>query len=331
MTAMRFLHLAGRRLVIVVVVAALAFVVAGGYAYAQPIQYRAQSTVFVARVFPSGAAGVDSAVADFETVMGLAQVRRAVAAKTGASTDALASALRFHRVGGSSALQVSFHSSSRDRAANVVTTASQAALSTLAQQQLDGAREAVAASQPAVDAALKDVQTFQQNLGVADLEVEYQARQQELLNLENQLANAGRLQVQSINAQITTETAEVNRLAAARPQFQQLQDKLTQARASLDGASGALVDAQGRIAAANSPTVITTPEVTKQSRLLPVLRASLITALVAVLLGIGLYTLVDWLTEDRERRTAEDVAAEPSLGVPALGRDTPGQERAAPA
>ena len=114
-------------------------------------------------------------------------------------------------------------------------------------------------------------------------------------------------------------------------QFQQLQDKLTQARASLDGASGALVDAQGRIAAANSPTVITTPEVTKQSRLLPVLRASLITALVAVLLGIGLYTLVDWLAEDRERRTAEDVATEPSLGVPALGRDAPGQERAAPA
>ena len=75
MTALRFLHLTGRRLLVVVVLAAIAAVLFGGYEFRQPRRYKAETTVFVTRVFPADPTAIDSAVDDFETVMGLAQVR----------------------------------------------------------------------------------------------------------------------------------------------------------------------------------------------------------------------------------------------------------------
>ncbi len=293
MTALRYLHLTGKRFLVVLVLAALAAAVFATYQARKPVRYQAQTTVFVTRVFPSDPSAIDSAVDDFETVIGLPQVRRAVAASSGTSVGALASGLKFHRIGTSSAEQVTFRAPNAAVASNVVLTASHEALTTLAQQQLDGAREAVAAAQPVANSALSALVAFQRDLGVTDFTAEYQAHQQALLNLENQLATASPGRIAALNGQILSETAAVNRLAAAQPQYQQLQNALSQDNATLDSASKALIDAQARVAAASSSTTVTAPTVSTASRLLPVVRAGVIAAVIVVLLGIGLYSLVD--------------------------------------
>jgi hypothetical protein len=314
MTAVRRLHLGGWRAVAVATVALLALLIAAGYAYSRPRRYRAQSTVFVTRVFPADASAVDSDVADFQTVVALAQVRQTVSAKTGVPVSALSSGLSFQRLGGSSALQASFQDTGRARAAQVVTLASQTALATIAQQQLDNAREAVAAAQPAATSALRAVTSFEQSLGVADFTVEYQARQQELLTLENQVANAPPAQAAALDQQLTTEMSAVNRLAGYQPAFERLQGQLTQAQATLDTANTALVDAEGRVGAATSPTVVTPAVATPQSRLRPSVRAGVIAAIVAVVLGIALFAGVDALSggSGAPLGSGDDAAPQPS-------------------
>jgi hypothetical protein len=311
-----------------VVLAAIAFAIAAAYEYTRPVQYKAQSTVFVTRVLPSDPTTVDSAVDDFQTAIGLAQVRRSVGAQVGVRSGSLGPLPTLSRLGSSSAVQVSYQSSDAARSSHVVTTASRTALMTLAEEQLDGAREAVSAAQPAADGALRAVVSYEQGLGVTDLNGEYQTRQQALLDLENQLANATPAQVPTLNARIVGETAAVNRLGAALPEYQQLLNRLTQARTTLDTASNALVDAQARVAGASAPTTVTTPSVTKMSRVLPVVRAGVIAALIVLVLGCGLYALVDNVSRPRPLAPDDAVPAVPSATV-APAEET-GAERTAP-
>jgi hypothetical protein len=287
--------LAPRRVVSILLVAAVAATLAAGLTLRRAQQYTVQTTVFVGRILPATGADVDSSIADFETVIRLPQVIAAVVKQTGVSTANVTSGVSFQRVGASSAVQVSFHASSAASAANVVITASHQALVTLAQQQVDGATEGVNAAQAAATSAQTAVTALDQRLGVVNLQDDYQSQQQDLFNLENQLASAGPGQSSGLTNLISQRTARLNTLGAALPEFQQLSDNLTQATSTLNTANQTLTDAKGKLNAASSPTIVTTPNVIKQSRVGLLARVVSATTVAVLLLGLGLFAITDWM------------------------------------
>jgi hypothetical protein len=289
------MHLSRRRAALLAFPTVVAVAVAGAVALRQPRQYAAQTTVFVGRVLPATRADVDSSISDFETVIRLPDVVRAVAQQTGVASRTISRGVKFARVVGSSAVMVSFHGQDAKRAAAVVTAASHAALVTLAQQQVDGANERVAAAQAAADTARSAITSINQRLGVADLQVQYLADQQDLLNLDNQVVSAPSGHVATLNSLIALRTQELDRLARGLPEYEQQSDKLTEATSALGTATQALTDARGKLDAAGSPTIVTLPKVTKQSRLVRLARAFVVTAVTVILLGLVLFIVVDWL------------------------------------
>ena len=273
---------------IVLLVATVAFVASAGRSVLAGQQHDVNTTVFVARVLPGSSTGdVDASIADFITVLGLPIVRDPVSSQTGVSTSKLRS-LHVDRIQTSSAVDISFTSSDADLAARVVTASARQGLRTLAQQQVDAATEAANSARAADDAALQAISEFETGLGVVDLASEYQLRRQDLLNLQAQAATAPSAGLTEL---VNQRTAEVDRLAAALPQFNQLFDRLTEARAAVADASKALTDAQGKLSAADSPSALTTPHAVTPGRLLPAIRSGLVAFFTVLALGLALALL----------------------------------------
>lgn len=273
---------------IVALVATVALVASAGRSLLQSQQHEVNTTVFVARVLPGTSTGdVDASIADFITVLGLPIVRDPVSAQTGVSTAKLGS-VSVNRIQTSSAVDITFSSSNGDLAARVVTAVARQGLRTLAQQQVDAATEAANSARAADNAALTAISDFESQLGVVELASEYQLRRQDLLNLQAQAATAPSAGLTTLLSQ---RSAEVDRLAAALPQFNQLSDRLTEARSAVANASKALTDAQGKLSAADSPSALTTPHTVTPGRLLPAIRSGLVAFVTVVALGLALALL----------------------------------------
>lgn len=287
--------IARRTIGIVLLVAMAAFLLAATRSVIQGQQHEVNTTVFIARVLPGSSTGdVDASIADFVTVLGLPIVRDPVSAEVGVSTAKLKD-VNVNRIQSSSAVDISYASSDKDLAARVVTAVARQGLRTLAQQQVDAATEAVNSARAADDGALKAISDFEGQLGVVDLASEYQLRRQDLLNLQAQAATSPS---SSLTELVNERSAEVDRLAAALPQFNQLDDRLTEARAAVASASKALIDAQGKLSAADSPSALTTPHTVTPGRLLPAIRSGLVAFLTVIVFGL----LLALLQSARQRR-----------------------------
>jgi hypothetical protein len=279
---------ARRTVGIVVLVALAAFLLSATRSVIQGQQHEVNTTVFIARVLPGSSTGdVDASIADFVTVLGLPIVRDPVSTETGVSTSRLED-VSVKRIQSSSAVNITFASSDQDQAARVVTAMARQGLRTLAQQQVGAATEAVNSARAADDAALKAISDFESQLGVVDLASEYQLRRQDLLNLQAQAATSPSA---SLTQLVTQRSAEVDRLAAALPQFNQLDDRLSEARAAVAAASKSLIDAQGKLSGADSPSALTTPHTVDPGRLLPAVRSGLAAFATVLVLGLALALL----------------------------------------
>jgi hypothetical protein len=273
---------------LVILVATIAFVASVGRSVIQDQQHGVNTTVFVARVLPgSSASDVDASIADFITVIGLPIVRDPVSTQTGVSASKLRD-VHVNRIQTSSAVDISYTSSDADLAARVVTAAARQGLRALAQQQVDAATEAANSARAADDAALKAIFDYESSLGVVDLASEYQLRRQDLLNLQAQASTAPSA---ALTALVKQRAADVDRLAAALPQFNQLSDRLSAARTAVADASKALNAAQGKLSAADSPSALTKPHVVTSGRLLPAIRSGLVAFFTVVTLGLALALL----------------------------------------
>ena len=284
------LNLTRRRLGALAVLCILA--VGGGLAYKlqAPATYSATGTVFVARVEPTDSGGsVSTAIAYFETVLKLPGTINRVSTETKISRQALASGLKVSQVTLSPAATVSFTSTSPTDARAAVVAAATLALQTLASQQVDAATDQLTAAQRAVDAAQASVVAFNSALGVSDFGTEYQNEEQNQLNLEDALAAASPQQVGPIQAAIRAQNEQLGRLAAAEPRWQLLDQALTEAQSEYEVAGQALTTAQGYVTAASSPTVLTPPQVTRQSRAALAIRLGLTSGVVMAILGLGVF------------------------------------------
>jgi hypothetical protein len=316
-------HVTPLRVVIVVLVAVVAAgAAAGAVLAAARTSYTAQTTVFVTRVVPTSANGDDTvAIDDFETALRLHQVDDAVARQAHVSSAAVRNGVTLGRQGASSAVKLSYASTSPAVATAVVTSAGRAALATLAQQQVDSATEAVAVAQASATKALTALTNLNQSLSADDVEADYARHSQNLIDLQNQAAvspSAG------LTAAIQSEQALVSRLAAAIPTYVQLKAASDSAQATLASADSQLTDATGRLSAAQSTTVLTTPTVTKTSRASLLVRVGLGAAAAAALIAIALFALADAMGRWRTgpERVAGDSAA-PAVGTWHSGNGAP--------
>jgi hypothetical protein len=321
------LHLSTRRLMVLLVLAALVALAAGATTYLRPVRYAAHSTVFVARVLPNGT-NIDSSVADFETAMRLPEVENTVASQTGVSAAALHSGLGFSRIGASTSVDVSFTSTSQAQASNVVTAAAHQSLLFLAGQQVSAANDQVAGAQKAADSAAADLAALNQKYGVTDIDAEYQTQQQDLLNLDSQLATTSDpTRLAAIQALISQKTTQVTVLAGAHPQWQQVDNQLLQAQTTLNDVQATVTDAQSKLSAAGSPSILTAANLTRQGRLVPVLRLALGSAVVLLILGTGLFLVVDLLAARRRRLADQASGYEPGEELPYRDDVLPGRGR----
>jgi hypothetical protein len=227
-------------------------------------RYVAQTTVFVSRVVPPTNGDVDTSIADFETALRLRQVDDTVAGDTYVSAASVRSGIAVSRLASSSTVRVSFSSGSPSVASAVVVSAAHAALTTLAQQQLDAGIESVNAAQLTAGKALDSLSQLNQSVQADDVEADYARHSQNLITLQNQEAVSPSV---GLVAEIASERAVVAKLAGAVPQYLQLKSASDSAQATLATANEVLTGASGLLNAARSPSVLTAPTTSRASRI----------------------------------------------------------------
>jgi hypothetical protein len=305
--SLRYLSLTPRRVALAAILSGVAAVGGAAYAYHQPSTYTATSTVFVARVIPDAAgSNVSTVVATFQTALQLPQTVAKVAKESGVPTDSLDSGLKDAEVASSSAVTVSFTDTAPSIASTVVTTATKDALLSLGSQQAYGAQDQVSAAQRALSTAESTIAAFNRVHGTDDFGTQFQEAEQDALNLEDALAAASPQQVPAIETAIHSVQSELNRMSAADPQWQLLDVALTQAQAALQTAEQDYTTAEGNLIAATSPTVLTPPQVTQNSRMSPTVRLGLMSAVVMIALSLGCFAVFGILDRGVERRRLEE-------------------------
>jgi hypothetical protein len=290
--------------------------------------YRAKSTVFVDRVVSPVNGDVSVGIADFETALRLRQIADTVSQQTHVAASSITNGLSASRVGNSSTVQVSYHSPSPALASAVVVSAAHAALTTLAQQQVDSAIESVNAAQATATHALTVLSDLNQRFQVDDIEADYARESQNLINLQNQqavtpspgLANA-----------IASERALVSNLAAAVPQYVQLKAASDSAQATLATSQQSLTQASGVMSAASSPSILSAPVATKTSKATTVARVAVGGAVAGAVVVLGLFLL--WDLRRRKNEFTEDgvVTGTPTEGHLRAQPDPPREPTGAPA
>jgi hypothetical protein len=254
---------------------------------------------------------VDTSIADFETALRLRQVDDTVARQTHVSADAVHSAIAVSRLGASSAVRVSFNAASPSATSAVVVSASHAALTTLAQQQLDAGIEAVNAAQVAASKALASLSQLNQSVQADDVEADYARHSQNLITLQNEAALSPS---PGLAAEVAAEQATVAKLATAVPGYLQLKSASDSAQATLATANGALTEASGLLNAAGSPSVLTQPTASRASRIGPMARIGGAAAAVALVIVFLFFVASDSLK--RRRARARDAVPGDELSTP---------------
>jgi hypothetical protein len=246
----------------------------------------------------------------------LRQVDDRVASDTHVASSAVHDGVTESRLNGGSTVRLSFTDRSGTKAAAVVSAAAHEALATIAQQQLDAGTEAVNAAQASATAALTALSDLNGSVGAEDVEADYGRHSQNLINLQNQEAVTPS---SGLAAAIASEQANVAKLAPAIPRYLQLKAASDSAQATLAAADQVLTAANGVVAAAQSPSVLTTPSVGRASRAGLMARVGGAGAVAAVLIVFGLFVAAD----RRRVRRVDTTAADPHPVEPVGGHGTP--------
>jgi hypothetical protein len=306
----------------VVVVGALIIGAASGFAVAltRSSSVTARTTVFVTRGLPDVAGGdVNTAVADFQTALHLPEVDAAVGRQVHLPASAIHHGIGFSRVLTSSAVRVSFSNAQESVASAVVVSASHQALLVLARPASESATAALSAAQKSYQDALDRLSALDRSLRVGDVANEYAVRSANLANLRNAALSSGS---PALAAVVASESALVNRLAAAVPQYQALKAASDSAAVAVASAARSVVNTSGILASVNSSSILTTPVLGPTSRALRLARAAALWGLTAALVVALIIGLLDLRLRRRTlgRRTAAGLRPRVGeLGTPAGG------------
>jgi capsular polysaccharide biosynthesis protein len=312
----------GRRLTLLAVIPLAAMLIAGVLAVLEPQTYRATATVIMPGQTTSGpvSSAVSQFVADFEGAITSDGVAQATSVATGEPKSSISNGIGTKREGTSAVVEVTYTSSSADRAGPVAETAARVALGQIAQIQLDVDQAQLDAADDAYTQAQADLQAVGEETGIVDFSYFQVVGQKRLIQLRDEL-QAAQESGDGV-AQATTRFNEASTSFTERQQkYQAALDRLTDVQDARTFFAGEVLDSQGVLVQAQANSRVQASPARATNRLTFVFRRAVFAAAFGLLLAIALIVLMEFLRPsplNRIRREA-GLPAEPG------SRRAPGQ------
>ncbi len=317
-----FLRLSGQRLLVLWLVAGLAGAAGAFYATTLPVSYTGESTVFLERVYPGLRYEREPFVANYESaVQFLIPVHERVGSQVGMSTVAVGNALDITVPPSSDLAYVRFTADNADTAAAGAEALASQTLITLtnetvvaAQAALDRAAAAKAEGQSQLDAVTVP-------LLLVDVEREYQLIDDQVKELEKQIATLAPTDPAAANVQALLDFRRERRavLAAALPPYQQAKTRLdTLQQAHLD-AQTAYDTAVARVAVAENGEAVVNQGATPESGMQKMVRFGGAAAILAAVLDLLVFVAIEAMNRPRRSQQQQQRVQPPRQAPPPPG------------
>jgi hypothetical protein len=326
-----FLRLSGQRLLVLWLVAGLAGAAGAFYANTLPVSYTGESTVFLERVYPGLRYEREPFVANYESaVRFLTAVHERVGGQVGMTTAGVGNALDIEVPPGGDFAYVRFTADNADTAVAGAEALANQTLITLtnetvvaAQAALDRAAAAEAEAQSQVDAVTVPLQ-------VVDVEREHQVIDDQVKELEKQIATLAPTDPAAANVQALLDFRRERRavLAAALPAYRSAKLRLDTLQEAHLGAQTAYDTAVARVAVAENGEAVVNQGATPESGLQKMVRFGGAAAILAAVLVLLVFVAIEAMNRPRRSqqqqaqrvqppRQGPPVPAQPPVGAPA--------------
>ncbi|CCH78159.1 exported hypothetical protein [Nostocoides japonicum T1-X7] len=321
-----------RNLLILIGVPVLAGLIAVGVLFAAPTKYTATATVNPLTLVGgsqgqyTGSQAVNQFVSTFQATAQGAAVDQRVYSDAKVKPGDITDNLTVSQVGGSSAVTVTFVSTTKGQPSAAVTAVADETLKQMFGSQVDLAKAAVKSAQEQVVAANTAIKDWGAKNGVVDPEQVYQAkldRLNSLLQQQSAMKAAGNSTgASALSGTIASVNGELKKYGALIAAYNDLTATRDSAQAALVGAQQNASQAQTQLAAADADGVVSI------NREKPVDRGSQIVTVVVPVVGAGLFLavgliLVLELAGTRQTRTRRVVAPADSVVRPGPDESTP--------
>jgi capsular polysaccharide biosynthesis protein len=327
-----YLDILRRRKNILIAVPAVAALLVVGFIGLQPKKYQATATVAAPALVGgassnqySGANGPKSFVANFTAAVTSPPIVDQVASETHVAKNRIKSGLSASEIGTSSLMEVTYSTPKRKEAVAVANAGAADTILflfktqvTLAQQPVEGAKQALADSEA-------QIASLSKSAGLVVPDKDYEVRAQAVASLQSaqaqatangQGATASRLQ-----GQIDQQKAQ---LAAIAPQVQQytaLLDRKNAAITQLNQAQQSLQQAQGPLQAADPKQVVTVGKVHSVSVITTVVQKGAVAVFAGLFLALGIITALELLARSRQESEVEVPSGWTQPVQPASGQE----------
>jgi uncharacterized protein involved in exopolysaccharide biosynthesis len=320
-----YLHLNGRRLVSLVVVAAIAAGVTAILLSDSSDTYEAEAVVFASRALPLDSTAIDLGpfVSDLETVLALEPTRQQVAEATGVpEADML---LTTQMSSDRSNLSVVAKQANPGQAEDVATEAARTGLRTLLDQEVARAQLGLEAAETQLLEARAELERFRGENTTYNPVAEYDIVFETLRSLQLQLLDPSFTEEdrEDLSEREPGLDAELDRLTPLQQPYNDLVQAVTSAETSFSQATRQMRTTEAALAGADSGDfVIVTPAEQVSSR------NTLVTGMVAAVIVVGLLSVALFAVVDaRIGRTEGDVTADRTStggpGGPSTAGDVP--------
>lgn len=324
-----YLRAMGRRLLVLVMLPAIA--VGAGYAILsrRPPQFRASALIRLPVAADAPTSVVIQANSDFIEAISSVATRVATSDTTGVPRRSVKKGLAVPPSGSRRTVEVTFTTSRRIGADAVVTTAARTALTALLQPDVDLKRKVVEASQAQYDASRGALDALGADGSTLPGE-QYRQKIAQLSQLQLQLLQAqstngttdpsGRLvdNTHAINVYtgaIAAAQGDAARLVGLVAQARPAEDAVQSALASLGTAQRDLEASKAALASVDAAETIITSPVSKVDKAEQVLRTLAVIVSVAVVLAVALLVLLELMSPSSRRKArvleAGDAATDP--------------------
>jgi hypothetical protein len=304
-----FLTLGRARLRFLVAIGLIVAVGAGALVLVtQPRKYKATGVVFLASALGNADnTTVSTTVNDFKTAITLPEVKQRTAADANVSVSSL-DGLSSSADDQGQTLKLSYTSTNRNTAANVVRVATRDALAFLFTQQQGAAQQRLTIAEDQYDAAAKALSTFQQKNNVGDVSDDIARRSDDILTLRSQIASG---QGGAASSELLKQKqAELDNAVALNVPYQKLNADLNRANDIRTSAENYVDTISGRLATLDAKQSVVVPTPAAVSRV-----TELIPAVVAAIVAVVLVALLmAWSDRRRGRGPAAAPRRDPAAG-----------------
>ncbi len=313
-----FLRLSGRRIVVLWVVAGIAGALGAFYAKQLPVRYTGEATVFLERVHPGLRYEREPFVNNYASaVVNLAPVHDRVGAQLGLDGGAVGNGLSIDVPSNSDIAYVYFTADNVDTATAGAEAVASETLVTLTNSTLVAAQAALDRANAAEAEAQSQVDAITAPFGVVDLQREYEQVDNQVKDLERQIAtvNPADPSFPNITNLLDFRRNQRAQLAGALPEYLSANQRLQTVKSAADAAQVEVDTVEARVAVAQNGEAVVSQGASPESAVQKMVRfggAAAIIATVLVLLGIIAIEAVN-----RPRRSQR-------VQPPALRPQTPG-------